>query len=134
MVEPTIEKFAGVCLLASALLAFPSCRSRSSNERDASSVHPIDRMYLKYKESRSWIDPNDPPKTYFPEPLESYCAHCDYMCMSNMHPIAERIPIKTDADLVPLVRWLGDDDNCVRAAAIDAFKPLWGPWRDGHWA
>lgn len=126
MVKPTLERLGGACLLASALLASSSCRARPSKESDAGALHPIDKMYLTYKESRSWVDPADPTKTYSPEPLEAYCAHCDYMCRSNMRPIAERIPIETDADLVPLVRWLGDDDNCVRAAAVDALWPLIG--------
>lgn len=112
-------------LLVSAL-AIPSCRSRSStNPSDDGADHPIDRMYVRYKETGSWIDPNDASKTLSPEMLQSYCAACNYMCMQDMRPISKHIPIKTDADLAPLVRWLRDDDSCVRdAAQIAVVGPL----------
>jgi hypothetical protein len=113
----------GALLCATAIVA-ASCRSRESPKPEA--IHPIDKIYLRYKETRQWVDPADESKSYSPEGLQSFCKDCDYMCLQNMHPVGDRLPIRTDADLLPLVRWLHDDDNCVRAAAADALWPRLG--------
>jgi hypothetical protein len=109
-----------VCLGVVALGA-TSCSERAGASDAGVPLHPIDAVYERYKEDRSWVDPSEPSRPLTVEVSNegsfATCARCDYEICYEPLPITQKLRIGSDADLVRMVRWLRDTDPCVRRVA-----------------